>query len=182
MYGVGGGLVRVPAGSSASFDLNSVYMVAEHEHVSETNETEGGLDMSIEEIQAQLDEALSKLTALEEEHGEVTGERDQLMADISALQGSLDEAKDKITSLEEKLDSLKQENTELVEANRRMELADVMTDEEFAEQRDVVMAMSDDAVALLASKAAPQPADPPPAQPVVNISPPDDNPDEITLE
>jgi chromosome segregation ATPase len=157
-------------------------MVAEHEHVSETNETEGGLDMSIEEIQAQLDEALSKLTALEEEHGEVTGERDQLMADISALQGSLDEAKDKITSLEEKLDSLKQENTELVEANRRMELAEVMTDEEFAEQRDVVMAMSDDAVALLASKAAPQPADPPPAQPVVNISPPDDNPDEITLE
>lgn len=197
MRGVGGGIVWNPAGSSASFDLGSVYMVASHEVEGEqpcdsrtdicvcpecgavmagdaVTKSEGGLQMpTIEEIQSQLDEALTKLQKWEADGGE-------LQTANADLQASLDEAMAKVAALELDLGVLRSENKSLVEANRRHVLASVMTSEEFDKQRDVVMSMSDEAVTLLAAKGAKAPKTEPAKQPVTNLDPPSGD-QEITL-
>lgn len=227
MRGVGGGIVWNPAGSTASFDLGSVYMVASHEVSGERGQgqgvgkekqgdggtdvcvcpecgaetehqrgtpcaeqrcpkcgaamagepaakTEGGLQMpTIEEIQSQLDEALTKLQKWEADGSE-------LQTANAGLQASLDEATAKVAALESDLEALRSENESLVEANRRHVLASVMTSEEFDKQRDVVMSMSDEAVTLLAAKGAKAPKTEPAKQPVTNLDPPSGD-QEITL-
>lgn len=126
---------------------------------------------TVEEIQAELDNALSKLAKLEEEK---TG----LQATSETLQASLNEATAKVEALETELEGLRTANTELVEANRRNTLREILTDEEFAEQKDVIMAMSEEAVTLFAAKAKP-PKAPGHTEPKVNLDPPED--DTITL-
>jgi hypothetical protein len=135
------------------------------------NKSEGGDMNTVEEVQAELDDALSKLIRLEEE-------RDELRATNETLQASLDDAESKAEQLGTELESLRTANTELVEAQRRNMFKDILTDEEFAEQKDVIMAMSEGAVTLFAAKAKP-PKAPGPTEPKVNLDPPED--DDITL-
>ena len=128
---------------------------------------------TIEEIQSQLDEALTKLQKWEADGSE-------LQTANAGLQASLDEATAKVAALESDLEALRSENESLVEANRRHVLASVMTSEEFDKQRDVVMSMSDEAVTLLAAKGAKAPKTEPAKQPVTNLDPPSGD-QEITL-
>lgn len=180
--GVGGAVVRNPAHKAAAFDPGSIYMVAAHEVDAKEkelpnsvepnkNKSDGGDMKTVEEIQAELDNALSKLAKLEEEK---TG----LQATSETLQASLNEATAKVEALETELEGLRTANTELVEANRRNTLREILTDEEFAEQKDVIMAMSEEAVTLFAAKAKP-PKAPGHTEPKVNLDPPED--DTITL-
>ena len=116
------------------------------------NKAKGGSMEELEAVKAQLDEALQKLEAL-----------DELEATNADLRSQLEKATAEVNKLKADAERLREESSALREQNRKMVLASVLSDEEFEERKEVIMAMSDEAVELLASKATP------PVEPVGDV-------------
>ena len=183
---VGGGAVRNPADKTAGFDQNHVYLVASHSEDDEgsagedqpevvesgesVTETEGGV-MTVEEIQEQLNQALAALK-------EAESERDKEKEEKEEDKEKLDSAMAEMDALKASLEAVREQNAKLAESHRRQLLAKVLTDEEFDGRKDVIMGMSEEAVELLASKAATASSG---GQLNVNLDPPSDGKKVVTL-
>lgn len=183
---VGGGVVQYPAGSTAAFDLKAVYMVASHQEQRPNVEAgeppddeQEGVDMDkIEEIQAELDKALEEIQRLETERDEAVEAKTNLESANTELQERVDELTAKVEEHDQALQAERERNADLLEANRRAVLASIYDEDAFNEHKDTIMAMSDEAVQLMASLKPPKTT--PPKQPVANLDEANDD-DVLTL-
>jgi DNA repair exonuclease SbcCD ATPase subunit len=127
------------------------------------NQSEGGSTVEIEEIKSKLDQALADLESARQERDKVATERDELTARVTTLEAS-------VTDLQAKLDQAEEERRqvreELVWQERSKLLASVLSTDELERQKPVIMAMSDEAVQLLAKV---RPAAAPPSTLTANL-------------
>lgn len=127
--------------------------------------------MELEQVQKQLDEALAKLEAANKAGDELRESNTELQASLSTAEGQVEEFRAANEQLE--VARKKQE--------RKLVLASVMSDEEFAENETVIMAMSDEAVQLMVDKAKPEAGPPKTPTTVTAGLEGDDDTDSYTL-
>lgn len=114
------------------------------------NKSEGGdTSMEREEIQNQLDKALSDLESLRAEHEGVQTERDELVEQVASLKASVEELEGQLATEKE---GREQAQAEIAWKERSALLA-FIGEEELERQKDTIMAMSDEAVSLFMSAA-----------------------------
>jgi len=108
--------------------------------------------MTIEEVQAQLDEALAKLGLLETSNADLTSKLDEVQASLDAANAGLEAANVSLAAKDEEVAGLQSSLAGVKEANRRMVLAHIFTEEEFDAQKEAIMAMPEAAVTVFAAK------------------------------
>jgi len=115
------------------------------------NKSEGGdSSMELEEIQKELDKVLAKLESVTAERDGVVAERDQLTEQVASLTASVNELEGKLATANEERE---QAQADLAWKERSALLASVFDKDELERKRDVIMAMSDEAVQLFLSAA-----------------------------
>ncbi|NIQ88594.1 MAG: hypothetical protein GWN93_05760 [Deltaproteobacteria bacterium] len=144
----------------------------------ESSEPEGGDNsMTREEIQAQLDKALADLESLKAEKEGVEAERDGLAEQVTSLEASVSDLEGQLADAREAQEQAQQE---VIWRERCEVLGSVFTEEQLAEQKATIMAMSDEAVQLFV-KAAENTTQPPgPTTMTANLD--DDDVVEVTLK
>lgn len=162
-----GYLASVSSDSATSLKANEI---ADQLRSRFGNRSEGG-SMEMEQMQQELESALEKLESM-------TVERDELQTSNADLEARL-------TTAEADLQEVRASNEQLEESRREQErrvaLASIVSDEEFDGNKEVIMAMSDEAVAFMVAKGQPQKPPDPPETMVAGMDADDDSAVVVTL-
>ena len=162
LKGAGGALTYRPADKQAKFDTGSIRMVASHQEADLMEvQRMDELKKKLKELEAQLlaasedgeakDTKIEKLTAEVEKLKSKIEESEKAGETLTASKGDLET---KVTDLTEKLESEQGRTVKLLEQVRRDMLKASLDDDEWKEQRDVIMDMTDEQFAVMAKVAA----------------------------